>query len=165
MSISIAQLRHYVIRPTLLHIGLHSQSAENLVLGTALVESAGKYIKQIGGGPALGFWQMEPATHDDIWQNWLSYRPEIAERIRELDTRARITEGAAEMIGNMFYAAAMCRVFYRRLPDALPAEDDYEGMAGLWKRRYNTHLGAGTVEKAIPHFKVACTEGLGDNGG
>ena len=43
--------------------------------GTAAVESRmGTYLRQIGG-PALGIWQVEPATHLDCWDNWLDYRP------------------------------------------------------------------------------------------
>ncbi|KAF0118141.1 MAG: hypothetical protein FD149_866 [Rhodospirillaceae bacterium] len=68
-----------VIRPTLLHLGLHSPAAEALLLGTAIQESRlGTYLRQTGGGPALGVYQMEPATHEDIWTNFLAYRPDLA---------------------------------------------------------------------------------------
>jgi hypothetical protein len=156
MSINAEQLRLHVLRPTLQHLDLWSQAAENLVLGTILTESRGEYLKQVGGGPALGVIQMEPATHDDIWINWLRYKRTLAMKVRELETAARITLGAQELTGNLYYAAAMCRIFYRRLPDALPEAGDPVGMAQLWKHRYNTELGAGTVSEAIPHFKRAC---------
>jgi hypothetical protein len=154
-GINIAQLRRYVIRPALQYIGLHAANSENLIVGTALVESAGRHLKQVGRGPALGMWQMEPVTHSDIWDNWLRYKPDLAARVNGLQTQ-RADDFQEELIGNLFYAAAMCRVFYRRLPDTLPDDQDYEGMARLWKLRYNTYLGAGTVEKAIPYFRVAC---------
>jgi hypothetical protein len=154
-GISVDQLRTYVVRPALRYIGLYSQAAENLVVGTALTESAGRFIRQVGGGPALGLWQMEPATHQDIWDNWLRYHDDVAEKVRGLQTR-RADDFHEELIGNLFYGAAMCRVFYRRLPDPLPSPEDYTGMAELWKRRYNTYLGAGTVLKALPYFKRAC---------
>lgn len=68
MSINCEQLRLYVIRPTLEKIELWSEAAENLLLGTTAQEShMGTYIKQVGKGPALGIYQMEPATHKDIW--------------------------------------------------------------------------------------------------
>jgi hypothetical protein len=161
MSINAAQLREHVIRPTLKHLDLWSQAAENLVLGTILTESRGEYLKQVGTGPALGLIQMEPATHDDIWNNHLKYQPVLSAKLRELETPAALTKGALELIGNLYYAAAMCRVFYRRLPDPLPAADDPEGMARLWKKRYNTPLGAGTVEKALPYFRQACADVYG----
>jgi hypothetical protein len=157
MGINANQLAEYVIRPALFHIGLHSEAAENLVLGTALVESHGEYIKQLGKGPALGLFQMEPATANDIWDNYLSYssRSQLRQDVESLMTRT-VHDDAYEIIGNLYYAAAMCRIHYRRVPRPLPAVDDYEGMARYWKIWYNTPEGAGTIEKAIPHFRVAC---------
>ena len=62
------QFRELIIRPALEAIGLWSQTAENLVLGTAIHESGNfKYIKQVGGGTALSFYQIEPVTADDIY--------------------------------------------------------------------------------------------------
>jgi hypothetical protein len=153
-GINPTQLRAHVVRPALKHLNLYSPAAENLVLGTALVESAGSYLKQVRG-PALGLWQMEPATHDDIHNNYLLYQPSLAAAVRELETSARITAGASELVGNLFYAAAMCRIHYRRDDEPLPSASDWEGMARYWKRVYNTALGAGTVDKAIPYFRSA----------
>lgn len=157
---NVAQLRDHVIRPVLEHLEdciPYGRNAEQLVLGTALTESRGEYIRQVSG-PALGLWQMEPATHDDIWATYLA-RPsqrDLARKLEQLQTSAAITLGALEMIGNNYYAAAMCRVFYRRLPDPLPAAGDPLTMAKVWKLRYNTPLGAGTVQKALPYFRTAC---------
>jgi hypothetical protein len=153
--VNIENLRELVIRPALRHIDLWSQAAENLVLGTALVESNAEYLHQVKG-PALGLWQMEPATHDDVWSNYLRYQHELADKVDELTTPAAITHGAAELIGNLYYGAAMCRIHYRRAPAALPNEKDAEGMARSWKTFYNTAAGAGTVEKALPRFIVVC---------
>lgn len=155
MGINAKQLREEIIRPVLDHLDLWSLSAENLVLGTALVESRGEYLEQLGGGPALGLWQMEPATHNDIWANFLRYKSDLAAKIRELETSAEITNGARELVGNLFYAAAMCRIHYRRVKQALPAADDARDLAAYWKQFYNTVQGAGTVEKAVPFFEQA----------
>ncbi len=51
-----------------------------------------------------------------------------------------------QLRGNLFYAAAMCRIFYLRFSKPLPQAGDWHGMAKYWKRYYNTHLGAGTVD-------------------
>lgn len=156
-GVNTAQLRAYVIRPALQHIQLYSRSAENLVLGTALVESGGHFLKQMGSGPALGLFQMEPATSRDIWENYLEYNPGLRARISLLMT-GLVDDDDYEMIGNLYYAAAMCRVHYRRVPDALPAATDYAAMAAYWKQFYNTALGAGTADKALPYFRVACLQ-------
>lgn len=153
---NLGQLRDHIVRPALRHIELWSPAAENLVLGTALTESRGEFVRQVGG-PALGLWQMEPATHDDLWL-WINApgRRLLSEAVRGLESSASISAGAHELIGNLWYGAAMCRVFYRRLRDELPAERDALNMAKLWKLRYNTPLGAGSVPTALPFFKTAC---------
>jgi len=152
---NLEQLRSCVIQPTLKHLGLYSLAAENLVLGTALVESRAEYLRQIKG-PALGLWQCEPATWLDLHENFLRYRTDLAARLAELTTAAKMTEGAQEMVGNLYYACAVCRLVYRRAPEALPDADDAQGMASYWKRFYNSELGKGTAERALPHFIVAC---------
>lgn len=68
------------VQPALaaLPASLNTLSAQQGVLGIGNTESAGyRYIKQIGFGPALGFWQMEPATHDDAWANFIHFRPAL----------------------------------------------------------------------------------------
>lgn len=155
-GIDIDQLRVEVIRPVLTYLGLHSVAAEQLVLGTALTESLAGYIKQLGNGPALGLWQMEPATHDDIFNNYLAFHSDLREKVTDFATRSLVTCGARELIGNLFYGAAMCRVHYRRVREALPAAGDTHGLAQYWKTYYNTALGAGDVQHALQHFEVAC---------
>ena len=76
-GLDVVQLRREVLRPTLRYLELWSPAAENLVIGTAAHESGGcRYLTQIGG-PALGLYQIEPATHDDLWTNFLAYRVEL----------------------------------------------------------------------------------------
>lgn len=156
MSIDFGQLRKYVVRPVLHHLAPeipYSLEAENLIMGTIAQESHGQYLKQLGRGPALGVIQMEPRTHDDIWSNYLAYGQNLAGKVQDLELpRFLGLHGPGELVGNLYYATAMCRVFYRRLPDALPAADDVPGMADLWKRRYNTYLGAGTVAEFISNY-------------
>lgn len=148
------QLRLYVIRPALHALGVDGQmSAENLVLGTALQESGGKFVAQVGGGPALGLWQMEPATHDDIYMHLTA---KLRAKLNGLRTEDMITEGPQELVGNLYYAAAMCRLHYLRVREALPQYKDAEGMARYYKRYYNTPKGKATVAQALPHFAVAC---------
>lgn len=152
---NLENLRDCVIRPTLKHLGLYSPAAENLVLGTALVESKAEYLRQIKG-PALGLWQIEPATWQDLHENFLRFRTDLRARLDELSTTAKMTEGPLEMVGNLYYGCAVCRLIYRRAPEPLPDADDAEGMASYWKRFYNSSLGSGTVQRALAHFIVAC---------
>jgi hypothetical protein len=143
--LDVYQFRELVVAPGLKAIKAWSPAAEELVLGTALQESRLKYIKQLGNGPALGVFQMEPATHDDIWKNYLKYKPELAVGASKLSHSVN----SRSLITDLLYAAAMCRIHYLRVPDALPAEGDFEGQAAYWKDHYNTYLGAGTEEEYL----------------
>ena len=147
--LDIDQLRRLIIRPALEAIHLHSEAAEELVLGTALQESALRYLQQLGNGPALGLWQMEPATHDDIHANFLKYKPDIAGRVNSL----AVVPSAMTMTGNLWYAAAMCRIHYYRAPEALPEAGQLNAQAALWKKRYNTELGKGTAAEYVANWR------------
>ncbi len=153
LGLDPAQLAKHVIRPTLQYIGWGSPAAERLVLGTAITESRLRYIRQLGSGPALGIYQMEPATFRDINENYLRFRPE-AELIEHLRD-SRPTTKAEEVIYNLAYATGMTRAHYRRQRGALPDASDAKGMAEYWKEHYNTHLGAGDALEAQPHFQFA----------
>lgn len=148
--IDVEQFRAAVVGPALRHLGLWSPAAENLVVGTALAESGLTYLTQLGGGPALGPFQMEPATHADIWDNWLRYRPDLGWTAAML--RAGWPDGAAQLRTNWLYAAAMCRLHYRRAPEPLPDADDVVGLAYYWKEHYNTRLGAGVPTKFVDAY-------------
>lgn len=145
------QLLNLIITPTLKHLGLYSDAAAELVLGTAIQESHLKYLKQLGGGPALGIYQMEPDTHDDIWLTYLHYRPYLADKVKELEL-PQFVSGADEMVGNLYYATAMCRIHYRRRKEPLPVAGDLSGQAAYWKRFYNTSLGKGTMTDYIHNW-------------
>lgn len=149
-----SQVRELIVRPTLVQLGLYSDTACSLVLGTALHESHLVYLKQLGTGPALGLWQMEPATHDDCWTNFLKYRTDLANIVLEIVGIHQKID-ASLLISNLAYACAMARIRYYRVRAPLP-ENEPNGLAAFWKQYYNTPLGAGTVQEAYPHFSVAC---------
>ena len=69
--------------------GMGGDSAVNLILGTMAQESAfGKYLWQLNDErTAKGFIQMEEATEQDIWDNYLRYRPEIVKKIKEMSNK------------------------------------------------------------------------------
>lgn len=145
-------LHSYIIVPTLDQLGMFSLDASTLLLGTALTESNASYVRQ-HNGPALGLYQMEPDTHDDIWENWLSYRPNFAHMVSTM--AGQWPPGPTAMVGNLWYATAMARLHYFRVAFPLPPAHDALQLASYWKRWYNTEVGLGTVDKAAPHFKAA----------
>ncbi len=145
--IDLDQFRDYVIEPTLEDLGLMSAAAVELVIGTALQESHLTYIKQLGEGPALGVCQMEPNTHDDIWKNFLAYRNVLSDAVLDIGGPE-----PQELIWNLKYSVAMCRVHYRRVRSPLPQAGDVEGQAQYWKTYYNTELGKGTTQEYIDNW-------------
>lgn len=146
MAIHPGHLREYVIRPTLKHMGHYSEAAVELLMLTAAQESLlGRYLHQVGG-PALGIYQMEPRTHDDIWENWLRYKA-VAGTIESMGKAAR------DLPGNLYYATAMARCHYLRVPDPLPNPVSVEAMALYWKKHYNTPAGAGQPHEAIRNYR------------
>ena len=152
----LRQFRDYVVVPSLGRINGYSRAAEQLVIGTALAESGLIFLQQIGKGPARGFFQMEPATHDDIWERYLSRKLDLLNNLKGLLIRDMDLHD--QLRGNLFYAAAMCRIHYMRFKEPLPQANDWPGIAAYWKRYYNTVAGAGTVEgflqKARPAFDL-----------
>lgn len=144
-------LRQRVIRPVTLALGLGGDAVEELLLGTALQESGcGRRLSQVGG-PALGLWQMEPETHDDLWANFLISRSPLAQIV--LTWTFTGLPKAIQMIGNLYYACAMARVQYFRSPKAIPAKGDLQAQAEFYKTCYNTPKGAATVEEYIANCK------------
>lgn len=145
------QLRLLIIRPTLSALGLNSPAAEELMMGTCAHESkGGTYLKQLNG-PALGAWQMEQATHDDIWKRYLPNQPiKCSLMVNHCQIR---TQPAAEiMVYHLTYACAMARLAYARHEEVIPK--DLEGQAAYWKQYYNTKKGSGTVEEYIADYQA-----------
>lgn len=160
MSLDPRQLRDYVVTPALKAIGLWSLGAEQLVMGTGAQESGFVYLAQKGGGPALGLWQMEPATYNDIWLYIENHgdaggltkameSAELAWKMRELFGGPDATNSP----GDLSQGAAMCRIAYYRHPEPIPAPGDIEGMAKLYKLRYNTPAGAATEAEFVANYR------------
>lgn len=144
------QLRQYVIEPVLdiLHPEIpFSVAACDLLMGTAIQESdCGHWLHQITG-PALGIWQMEPATYLDH-AKWLDTRHALRDRVFSWNIPTRDYD---QLIGNLYFACAMARVHYWRVPVAMP--QTIEGQAVYWKSFYNTPAGAGTVMQYLQGWK------------
>lgn len=149
-GLSQADFLSCVIYPALDELGpkFNSVAARNLLFGTAIQESGLTYLKQLGGGPALGLYQMEPATHDDIWKNFLSARRTIRGSLGTAFNRP----DPERMVWDLKYATQMARLHYWRVKEPLPHYNDIPGMARYWKKYYNTPAGAGTEEEFIENW-------------
>lgn len=119
------------------------RSAIDLLLGTAAQESAfGTYLRQTRG-PALGVFQMEPATFICTREFAHARFPLVLE-----DRNPR------ELEWDLYLAIVSARINYLSKPGSIP--DDIQGQAEYWKKYWNTSLGKGTVEQYMKNWRRYC---------
>lgn len=152
-AVDAEAFRTDIIRPALNLTGLWSPSAENLILGTALVESGLNVFKQRGGGPALSVYQVEPATYVSITKYLLARQFQLRTAILTACYLETFPEASA-MIWNLRLATLIARCVYYRRQEPLPESTDVIAMAHMWKQLYNTPLGAGKVEDYIKAWEA-----------
>ena len=141
-----------LIKSTLAPLGLYSPAAEELLMATCAQESAlGLYRRQQGGGPALGIFQMEPATFQDIFSNYLAYKPALLTDVCALATTQ--PPRPVELVTNDAFAVLMARIHYLRAPGALPPATDLAGIWNYYRGHYNTVLGKATQEEFYANYK------------
>lgn len=128
-------------------LDMYSVDAVNLIIATGNAETGYRHLEQMGGGPALGFFQIEKNTIDDVLKNYARYRPQVMNTLIELGLRQG--EEHFSVLSNIALQVAFCRLCYRRVPDPIPY--NIKDMAKYWKKFYNTEGGKGTVE----HFLKA----------
>jgi hypothetical protein len=157
-GLDVKQQKEYVITPTLALMPLKYQglTSVNLLAGIMLVESGGIYVRQLDGGPAHGVCQMEQATHDDCWSNFLNFPENAQVRNTILSFIGTLPQNKVENLdGNLFYAYLMARIKLYRAPDPLPMYNDAIGMANYHKNWYNTAGGATQVSQSKLLFQEA----------
>ena len=137
-----------IIKYTLKKLNMDSEEARELIFATGKAESGYRALEQMGG-PAVGFFQVEPDTIQDVWDNYVFYRPEIKTDLYSLG----LDDGDMKhsVMGSITLQVAFARLQYRRVKDALPGVGDKKEQAKYWKKFYNTELGRGTIE----HFLEA----------
>lgn len=148
-ALSPLDLVSIIIRPALAVLPkMGGARAEQLLVGTSAQEARFENIAQIHG-PALGLWQMEPATHQDLWVNYIDERPDLARVVMSLLGDGYSPTPSA-LIPCTKYACAMARILYYRAPEAIPA--DLAGQAAYYKAHYNTPRGAATVKEYLANW-------------
>lgn len=149
--LNVQNFKNLILVPTLKAVGLYSESAVNLLLGTAIQESRLTYLKQVGGGPALGLFQIEPATLEDIYFRYLQRedKKELLGRVQQFTTAQDICD---QVIGNIPFAMVIARIRYLMVPEALPAYDDLEALGKYWETYYNAG-GKGHAYEFVENYK------------
>lgn len=136
-------IKNHIITPALQAINSYSDDRLDMVFVTGAAESLYKHIRQIKG-PALGWFQMEPKTHDSLWNSFLgsSKRRGLVNGLAYL---SKTPGDFHELEVNPWYAAAMCAIHYMRFPEPLPRAGDRMAQAVYYKEYYNTVAGKATV--------------------
>lgn len=140
------QFLEETLRPTLHKMEMYSPAAEKLLLMTACHESGGFVYDRQVDGPALSYYQIEPATLNDLYENYLSFRPERQALLDQFMPEEDIRD---EGLMDAVYATAAARLIYTRVPEALPEFADDDGMGRYCKKYWNTEAGKATAEKYI----------------
>lgn len=134
-----------------------SADAISLVVRTCVYESDLYHLKQVGGGPARGFPQIElgETGAKDILGRYLGL-----ERKAELRQKVHVALGFDPVVlasddyqldlqlqGNMILGIICCRLKYGMFPEPLPSKDDRLAQGRYYKRFYNTSGGKGNAEE------------------
>lgn len=149
-----------VIKDTLLKFeGLggarYSDDAVELLMMIAAHEShMGRFIKQVKG-PALGIFQMEPVTHDDIWKNFISKNQKLEFAVAKFlpSSHSLVSKlSQAELLAtDIRYATILARVFFMRFKEPIPTDD--LGKARYAKWYWNTELGKASINDYFAAYR------------
>jgi hypothetical protein len=124
--------------------GLYNPAVVELMCMIVAHESMrGRYRRQVNG-PALSLFQIEPDTHDDIWQNGPSMKLRAA--------RFGIVQNVSMLETDDSYAIFMARHHLMRDPNPVPKTP--EDMARYCKSYWNTDSGKATAEKYLSDWEA-----------
>ena len=151
-----------IIDDTLHRISMYSPEASLMVFNTGLVESGYRALMQYPSKIARSYFQVEPNTCYDIFENYLKYRKaiwydvidacELNEKYKQVIPTKQ--ECARLLTNNIAFSICMARLVYRRIPIRLPKSSDLDGQAHYWLKHYNAG-GKGSVDKFTDALKLA----------
>ncbi len=149
--LNINQFRELIVKSSLTDLLLYSQDAEELLIFTCAVESlGGSYLQQLNG-TAIGIYQIEPVTYNDLWNNFIIHNNKIVlQLMNNFDVNRMPSE--ARIIYDLRFATAISRIFYRRIDESLPPADDVNAIWDYYKKYYNTHKGKSEKEESIRKY-------------
>lgn len=160
MGICAKELRHYVVRPTLKHMGVWSQTVENLLLGTAARESGLGFHLKLANTQALGIYQISPRMHRNIWDHFLAPKSDLSSLVRGLASqREFLSHPHHELATNLAYATAIAWLIYERNNTNISKIDcnDLESLGRLWQKHFHSRR-QGSVQSFIDSYRQLVME-------
>ena len=137
-GIAARELSLYVIRPTLAYLGQNNPNAETLLLGIAASQSnLGAALHDRRGH---GLYCIREPRHAALWDNYLAQTPDLASLVRGLASQhAFLGNPHLELTVNLRYATAIAWLLIEQLHVSIPAADDIQGMARVWRQAFEPH--------------------------
>jgi len=136
MSLTAQELERHVIRPTLEYLGIDSEPAVKLLLGTAALESQFSLSCSSHSMPGgLGLFQITPQAHREVWDKYLAFNPELASKVRGLASQHHFLKCPdTELSTNLSYCTAIAWMIYQFHNEThqLPLSSDINAMAEFW---------------------------------
>ena len=148
------QLATYAVNKMLKQIprGFSAEAHLAVMMIIAHESYKGRYIKQVGNGPALGLIQMEPATHqcvwdegDSVWENAL-----FVGIITKEQFDRRIHPQASRLLYDLHYNVFMARQRLFMKPEALPKSK--KALGKYLKKHWNSVQGAAAAEDYVEAY-------------
>lgn len=146
MTINAAQFREYIVKPALVLCWDQAQVPatpfiHDLLIATAAQETLlGKWLHQVRG-PALGVYQIEPASFHDLMQNFVISN-------KRYNTLLEVAGGSGiavnRVIFDLRFATVIARLFYYRVLEPLPKATTFDTLWGYYKAHWNTTAGRAT---------------------
>lgn len=128
-------LRQSVIRPTLGYLGIASDDAERLLVGTLLsiADLPETRLPENGLGP----YAISEALHTRLWDDHLAHNPDKASLIRGLASqRCFLQNPHAELGFNLAYGTAMAWLLYELQGVRLGSGASIGTLARIWQLAY-----------------------------
>jgi len=159
MAIDSQQFRLLVVRPVLYQLDpeiRYSPVAEELLMFTVAHESdMGRYLKQLGGGPALSVFMIEKPTFNWLFNSVLTRPaepkvnwPNIRLKVHDITTKGTHDE----TIWNLQFATAIARLRYFVVKEPLPATTSAQALGDYWGRNYQTTNDPKKIREAIRDY-------------
>ena len=163
------QLRTLIVDPTLKWCNHYAPHYSDLVMGTFAKESQlGYYLKQIGGGPALGLGQCEPYTGNEVvkWVNNTRSELEIIKfyELCSMPLNAPFKDNQ-KFIDKLTYdlrvQTLFCRYLYLSIKVKVPHPASYRShrdylyaLGEYWDKYYNRNPRVGTAAEFVKCYKM-----------
>jgi hypothetical protein len=147
----VSEFRDYIIKPTLMALELYSASAENLIIGTGLIESNFDHLTQMKGGVARGVFQCEKITYTDV-VSYIKRDKRLHEKILSTCFIEYLPPDYSFLIWHLRLAVCICRAHYLRIKENLPQYDDAYGLAKYHKTYYNGP-GKTNIDESVKVFQ------------